>query len=478
MSLARRIAHHTIIQYTGKSIGTVLGLITIGFITRSLGQEGFGYYTTIMGFLQFFGILVDFGLSLTTSQMLGHSKWDEDLLFANILSLRAISAAVFLGLAPLLVIFFPYPFFVKAGIAITTLSFFFMSINQIFLGFYQKHLSLQYVSLAEVGNRIFLLIATLLAIYLGWGLTGILISVILSNIVQFGMLAVPAKKFGRISLHIDLPIWRDIWSRTWPIAVSIALNLLYLKTDVIVLSVVRPPEEVGLYGAAYKVVEVLTTFPVLFAGLLLPLLTRYWQTGEKNRFRLLVQQGFDTMSLLAWPIMVGTLFVGGDVMALIAGEDFRSSGILLQLLIWASGIIFFNAVFAHAIVALNRQRSTIVAYAITAIVGLVGYFVFIPLYGPVGAAAMTVVTEGLVSLMIFYYFVKFSKIVPSFRRWGGAIFGCALMSIFLMMTPEWHYGLRIIAAAGLYGAALLLSGTVSKAFISELLTFKKHEQAT
>jgi len=92
MSLSVKIAHNTIIHYAGKVIGTVLGLFTIGFMTRYLGKDGFGYYTTILGFLQFFGILVDFGLSLTTAQMLGHSKWDKDHLFANILSLRIISA--------------------------------------------------------------------------------------------------------------------------------------------------------------------------------------------------------------------------------------------------------------------------------------------------------------------------------------------------------------------------------------------------
>lgn len=474
MSLDRKIAQHTIIQYIGKILGTVLGLFTIGFITRYLGTEGFGYYTTIMGFLQFFGILVDFGLSLTTAGMLGHSKWDNDQLFANILSLRIVSAVVFLGVAPLIVLFFPYPGFVKAGIAFTTLSFFFMSLTQIFLGFYQKHLSMQYVSYAEVGNRLFLLIAILLAIQFDLGLFAVLIAVILSNALQLVMLYYPAKKFGRIYLAIHLPIWKDIWSKTWPIAVSIALNLLYLKTDIIVLSVTRSPEEVGLYGAAYKVIEVLTTFPLLFAGILLPLLSHYWQTGDKDRFRRLIQQGFDAMSLMAWPIIVGTLFVGADVMALVAGEEFRESGLLLQLLIWASGIIFFNAVFAHAIVALNKQKQTIWAYAITALVGMTGYLIFIPKYGPLGAAAMTIATEGMVSLMIFILYLKFSKIRPSFKRWGASLVSCAVMALGLWLTSSWHYAIQILLAIPVYGIMLLLTKGISREFLRDLLTMRRH----
>jgi O-antigen/teichoic acid export membrane protein len=98
MSLAKKIARNTLIQYVGKIIGTVLGLVTVGMLTRYLGQDGFGYYTTVMGFLQFFGIMVDFGLTLTTAGMLGHSRWDNDQLFANILTFRLFSAALFLGL--------------------------------------------------------------------------------------------------------------------------------------------------------------------------------------------------------------------------------------------------------------------------------------------------------------------------------------------------------------------------------------------
>lgn len=475
MSLSRKIAHNTIIQFAGKIIGTVFGLLTIGFITRYLGKDGFGYYITIMGFLQFFGILVDFGLSLTTARMLGHSRWNEDQLFANILSMRVISATIFLGIAPLVVIFFPYPGFVKAGIALSTLSFFFMSLTQIFLGFYQKHLSLQYVSYAEVGNRIFLLAAILLSIWFNWGLFAILISVILSNAVQLLMLYFPAKKYGRIYFAIHLPIWKDIWAKTWPIAVSIALNLLYLKTDIIFLSLMRPAEEVGLYGASFKVIEVLVTFPILFAGLLLPLLSHYWQTNDKARFKKLVQQGFDAMSILAWPLMIGTLFVADDIMALIAGEAFRESGLILQLLIWSCGFIFFNAVFAHAIVALNKQKETIWAYAITAAVGLAGYYLFIPQYGPMGAAAITVVTEGMVAILIFILYLRFSKMYPNFHRWWSSLASCAVMAGVLWLTASWHYGLQILLAIAVYGIMIILTKGVSKQFLRDLLTLRKQE---
>jgi len=306
-----------------------------------------------------------------------------------------------------------------------------------------------------------------------WGLFAILVSVILSNAVQLIMLLIPARKFGRIYLNINTAVWKDIWSKTWPIAVSIALNLLYLKTDIIILSVYRLPEEVGLYGAAYKVVEVLVTFPIIFAGILLPLLSKFWQTGDRFRFKELIQQGFDAMSLLAWPVVVGTLFVGHDVMALVAGEEFRSAGLLLQLLIWASGVIFLASIFAHAIVAINKQKQTIWAYGVTAIAGLIGYFIFIPSHGAIGAAVITIFTEALVALIIFLLYLKFTRIRPSFKRWAGALISSGVMALVLWQITDWHLFWQIIIAVLVYGLMLILTRTVSKEFIWGIMRLRQ-----
>src|SRR5690606_32099405 len=105
-------------------------------------------------------------------------------------------------------------------------------------------------------------------------------------------------------------------------------------------------------------------------------------------------------------------------------------------LIWASAVIFFNAVFAHAIVALQRQRSTIWAYAITAIVGVAGYLLFIPKYCALGAAVITIVSEALVAILVFAMYTKFSGILPSLKRWLPIFISCALMSGVLFLLRQ------------------------------------------
>ena len=58
-------------------------------------------------------------------------------------------------------------------------------------------------------------------------------------------------------------------------------------------------EEVGWYGASYKLLEVLITFPAMFAGLALPVLTNAWHTRDNARFSHALQLSFDGISLAA-----------------------------------------------------------------------------------------------------------------------------------------------------------------------------------
>src|SRR3989339_37411 len=116
MSLGKKIAHNTITQMTGKILSTFLGLAAMAMLTRYLGDEKFGWYITTISFLGFLGILIDFGMTPVTAQMLGENKFEKTKLFSNILTFRFFTALIFLSIAPLTAFLFPYPHTVKIAI--------------------------------------------------------------------------------------------------------------------------------------------------------------------------------------------------------------------------------------------------------------------------------------------------------------------------------------------------------------------------
>ena len=438
MRLLTKVAYNTIMQIISKVITALLGLAVVTIMTRYLGRTGFGQYTTIITFLSFFGIFSDLGLTLTTAQMISQPGADQNKILSNLFTLRLVSAVIFLGLAPLTVLFFPYDYIIKIGVLITSLSFLFASLNQILIGLFQKNLRMDKVSIAEIANRIFLLTGVAIAIRLDWGLWGILIMVIISSLINFLLLYLFSFRFARIKLDFDRLLWKKILKISWPLALTIIFNLIYLKADTLILSLIKTQAEVGLYGASYRVIDVLIIFPFMFSGLLLPILAGSWAAGKKIDFYNILQKSFDAMAIVAIPLAVGAQFLASPIMALVGGQEFAASGPILQILILAASIIYLGNIFSHAIIAVNKQKKIIGVYVFTSVTALAGYIIFIPKFSYFGAAWVTIYSELIISLASLFFVWKFTKFLPK-------------INILLK-----SFTASIIMGGGLYGAVLII----------------------
>jgi O-antigen/teichoic acid export membrane protein len=465
MQLSTKIAYNTIIQTASKIIATLLGLVAIALITRYLGQTGFGQYTTIITFLTFFATIADLGLTLVTVQLISQPQANQEKILGNLLALRLISAIILLGIAPAISLLLPYTAIIKWGILITCSAFLFNALNQILVGLFQKNLRLDKVAIAEVASRIFLVIGFGIVVKFNYGLPGILIATVLANALSFGLHYFFSLSFTRIRLQFDYNYWRAILKKSWPLALTIILNLIYLRTDTLLLSIIPRPSsigiiaEVGLYGAAYKVIDVLITLPFMFAGIILPIMTASWAEKNYDGFKSITQRSFDLMVIIAAPIIIGTQLVADKVMVLIAGVEFAASGAILRLLIIASGAIFFGIIFSHAIIAIDQQKKIIKAYLFTAITSVIGYLIFIPLFSYYGAAWVTIYSEVAIALAAFYLVRKYAHFMPDWQVPGKAILAALTMGGVTWILADhfnWQLPTIIVVAVTIYFLTLIL----------------------
>lgn len=462
----KRIAYNTAVNFAAKIISTILGVIAVAIMTRYLGAAGFGYYTSIMAYVQFFGILADFGLTLVTSQLIAKAGDDEQKILNNLFTFRFFSALIFLGIAPLSVFLFNYSPEVKLGVAIASLSFFFSALCQIFIGLYQTKLQMARASLAEVSGRIILTGAVITVAAFNWGLLGMVMATVAGGLMQLIINYLLSLPLTQIRFAFNRKLWREIFTLSWPLSCTIALNLIYLKADTIILSLIKSPAEVGLYGATYRVIDILVTLPFILAGIALPQITAAFHRHDTANAHKIIQRSFDSLALFALPLMIGAQFVATGLMTLVAGAEFARSGLILQMLIFACGAIYLGTIFSHVIIAVNKQKQTIWAYGFVAVTSLAGYFVFIPRYSYFGAAAVTIYSEVTVAVLIFaiaYYYTKFA---PSLLIFGKALLASLIMGLALYLSPSLNIISALLLAAIVYAAAL---GILMRKEIKELV---------
>jgi O-antigen/teichoic acid export membrane protein len=471
VSLTRQVASNTFIQLLGRAASMVFGLLTVGLMTRYLGQEGFGQYTTIIAFLQFFGIIVDFGLAVIIVQLISARPAETAKLTSNIFTMRLLTALVFFALAPFLVWLFPYPLIIKWGVAVTAAAMLFTSLNQLVVGLFQRELKMGRATIAEVTGRAIIFLGTLLAVWQGQGLLAIMAAVVVGNFFNFCLSFYFSRSITKIKLAFDWPVWREVLQKTWPIGLSIVFNLIYFKADTVILSLYRSQAEVGVYGAAYKILEVLSVIPYMFMGLILPILSAAWARGETARFKTVMQKAWDFMAIVTLPVLFGGLALAESLIVFVAGPEFAAAGPVLRILLLATAAIYLSTVFNHAVVALGAQKKMLWGFAVVAVISLIGYFWLIPLYSYTAAAGITVVGEVLILLISGAVIYRAVGSLVNFKIFLRAFLASLVMACFLWLGQGngWGLGWLLLLGVAVYAAALYIVGGVRKELLVELL---------
>ncbi len=468
MSTTRQIAHNTGVQLIGKIASTALGLVAIGMMTRYLGQEQFGWYVTTIAFLQFIAILVDFGLIPVTAQMMGEKKIEEKKLLQNLLGYRFTTAVFFLGLAPFIALFFPYPLEVKIAIAFTTVNMLSVAMNQIFMGYYQAKLKMHIQAIGEVVGRIVLVGGLALMMWMEKGFIPVMIVLSVASVAYTAVMWWSAMKESRPTFAFDMAIWKIITVKMWPIAISIIFNVMYLKGDTIILSLYHDQVTVGMYGAAYRVIDILAQMAMMIMGIMLPLLAFEW-TRNKEKFHHFYQQSFDIMMLIALPLVVGGVILATPLMTLVAGPDFASAGPILAVLLIGILGLYVGAIFGHLAVAIGKQKQTMWIYMTNAVITVIGYFYFIPKYDMWGAAGMTLFSEFYAGILLFFVIRHYIKLHLDLTTFAKIAFSAMVMGAVVFIFAHLHVLFLLPLGAAVYVAFLFGLGAISKETVTEII---------
>jgi len=476
MSLSKSIAKNTIIHTLGRFSASAIGVFVVALMTRYLGTTGYGHFATIMAYLFFFTIIGDLGLYLVTVNELGHAE-DKKKYFSNIFTLRLVSTTVLMIIACALIWVFPYPLIVKLGVLIFAGSSFFMMLDQILIALFQSQMKTHFPALAEVVGKLLILGLVILAIQLKLGFLFVVLTFSLGLLIHFIINLSFARRLLKFKLDFDKKIWQSIFKKSWPVATYMIFSMLYFKADTIILSLYHPASSVGIYGAPYKILEVLIVFPAIFMGLVSPHLSKSWAEKNLENFKRIWQKAFDALSIIIWPMIFGTLVLAGPIINLIAGSQFAASIPVLQILIVATGVIFLAHLSTFSVVAVNKQKSMMKYYILAAALAMAFYFIFIPKYSYYAAALITILIELFILIASWLMVRRTTKIKTSFSNNLKSLFISLIMAGILYLALNLYglgltnFGLLVslILGAIIYLGGLYLFGLFKKEMITEFI---------
>ena len=471
MVIARKIAYNVLVSSFSKILSTVLALVAIGLITRYLGQAGFGNYAVVLAFLSFFTAIADLGIYSTVTREISRPEADEENIIGNIFTLRVVISLLVLFLSPLIVFFFPYLAEVKEAIIVVALAFVFSSSYQTLNGVFQKNLAMDRVAIAELLGKIIQVLFIFFAIKLNLGFIWIIFSLLLNMLVSFSLVYFLSRKYITFSFKFDYVYWKKFLKESYPLGAAAIISFIYFKVDTILLSILKDSAEVGIYNVAYKVVENITFFPAMMAGLIFPIISKNI-FHDKKRFQEIANKTLKVFWLFVIPLIVGTIFLSNGIVNLIGGPGFSSSGTVLRILVFALGCIFFSNLFNVILISGNKQKKLMVIMLLAAIFNVSVNLIFIPRYSYLAAAVISVITEFFVAIATLYVAVKDLNYYPKVEKFWAILASGIAMAIYFLVFIKINFFLLALSGTAVYGLFIWLFKAVKTEEVASIIARK------
>jgi len=256
--------------------------------------------------------------------------------------------------------------------------------------------------------------------------------------VSASQLAFAGRRFRRTIGHAarERPAAGSVaWKSVGAMGMITLFGMVYLRADSIIAGSILDQRNVGWYTSAYTLVSGLQIVPWMIAVAFTPVFAR---SHEKDPalFRSSWNAGLRAVLLLSMPCALVTCLLAGPIVALCFGAAFHPATTALAVLVWSTPVWALNMTVSVAIRGTGRESWLAWVTGGGVVLNLGLNFWAISVWGIAGAAAVTVITEGVVFLVLTALGIS-RGIVP----WPS--------------LPYWR---MLLALAALAAAALAVSG--------------------
>lgn len=360
------------------------------FVARNFGAEGYGEFTKITTYVAFFFLIADFGLNAV--------YLEQKSSFNTLLSLRILGGVVLMFLSIAILAFLPhgegqgYTGFVRLGIILFSPAIFFQGLITSANAIFQKVLRYDLAAVSiGVGS-----VVTLVAFLIFRGVLGSTFAIFLGIVTTALVSLILEKRFVEsYEIRFRFVEMTKLFVPAIPLGLTLLFNLVYFHGDSVILTLTRETGEVGIYGLAFKVFEVPLVLPTFFMNVVYPLMLK--TKTDFSQFLKIVKKSFIFL-LGASFIFVVSLWFAAPWIVLIK-DDFALSVAALRVLSLGLPFFFLSAVSMWALIALGKQWALLGIYGAGMFLNIMLNLWFIPVYGYMAAAWVTVVSEGIVLLV-------------------------------------------------------------------------------
>ena len=460
------LSKHSFIYFVANVIPSLVSFVALSLYTRLLDPSEYGLYYLIYSGAILVMSMVFGGFGVATARFWSGKTHHEDKIkylstyFYLMLLLFVVSSL--LGSLFIFLYYFNYfhsiVLFWGIGVYIT------QSLFQISLDYLRAELKPVYYGLMNCTKAMLTLLLSVLFIYLGYGVGGLLAGIAFANLIVIVLFFSVNNRWLSVKYsEFDYKILKELLRFALPVSVGFALAYIVGNSDRWLLTWLLSVKAAGLYSAAYNLpLYSLTVIMSVVNLAAYPIVVKQYETKGVNAAREQLHKQFFLFMALILPACVGFLMLDHNIVRFVLGIQFRNTAILLMPWVLLATILSGIKCY-YSDIAFQLGKNTVALLWVslfTAIANVILNLVLIPYYGIMGSVISSVLAF-LVGLMLSVFYGKrfFVLPYPILKLWRIFVSTIA-MAIVLSLINSWRgiYALifQIIIGGFVYGMFLLI----------------------
>jgi len=358
MSLIRKIAVNSGYFFTGYVLSGILSLVIAAYIARYLGPTVFGKFSLVIAFISFFTVLSNLNIDTILTRELSRNFERRNVLIGNAFTIKGILSVFAVALSVIVVYFTPYDTNTKLAIVFRSSVLIFLSYSLTLTSIFQSRFDMKWAAGANLASKVLFGLLAFAVINLKLSFVLLIIASSVGFVLETLILFFASRKYARPGFFFDRKVIKWLIMESLPIAISGMFYIIYARIDVLMLSFMKGAESIGFYSAAYSLIESTYIIPSTLMISMFPLFSLYYKSSIES-FQHSIRITLKLITMIAFPMAVGTMFLSSQIISLVYGSEFGPSASALSILVWATAFVFINIVLSSILVASNRQNKIV-----------------------------------------------------------------------------------------------------------------------
>jgi O-antigen/teichoic acid export membrane protein len=476
---SHRSVTSTIFRNTGFITAGTIALKAINFlfgvyVVRTLGDMRFGQYSIVLAFVGIFSIFAELGMSQYVMREMARDRSKIRVYFWNLVALRVILALIGMIIIPLAGLGIGYSEEIIFGILVYTSSFILAAFSVPLGSVLAADERLGINTIANIVGQLTFIVLGSIFLYTGMSFIWLIIANLLSLIprIIISIWTIRRLHVSDLPFQLDPKLWPHIIRSGIPFGIVSLMLMIALSIDTVMLSWFTTEETVGFYNVSYNLVIAMMVFFGGFKEAIVPSLSKVY-VKDPTQVEKWYYHSVKMIAIISIPITVGGFLIAYPLIRFLYTDAFLPSALGLQILIWDVPLLMFAGFCGNITTIIGAERSAARINTINTAANVVLNLIFIPLYGLIGAAVVTVLTD-LISSIQFHFLLRKRLNLPDIKTVVlRVILAAGLMAIPVWMVLDYHVFVPMAVGAIVYFVLIIAFRVVGN---QELMFIRKAAQ--